>query len=143
MKMWDCLKFVETWGGLFLYGQFEGNIEQSLFEFLASLKNVLVRRYRLRDVPKAILKHIVAISRLELVLPSTEMGLFMHLTMHLLEDLSYWGTRFTSMMSFERSVVLLFCFILLVVSLDTFHEVSRNAYTLRPIYLQTCVNHCR
>ena len=95
-----CLQF-ECWGPLLTYDALPSEVEGPWLRFVASMRRILARDVVLADVPQIVERHIVALVQLERVLPPSELGAFLHLTLELALDMDCWPIRAISMMSFE------------------------------------------
>ena len=95
-----CSQF-ECWGPLFTYGTLPSEAEGPWLAFVASMRRILARDVELASVPGIVERHIAVLVDLERVLPPSELGCFMHLTLELALDMDMWPIRPISMMSFE------------------------------------------
>ena len=95
-----CLQF-ECWGPLLTYDALPSEVEGPWLRFVASMRRILARDVVLADVPQIVERHIVALVQLERVLPPSELGAFLHLTLELALDMDCWPIRAISLMSFE------------------------------------------
>ena len=95
-----CSQF-ECWGPLFTYGALPSEAEGPWLAFVASMRRILARDVELASVPGIVERHIAVLVDLERVLPPSELGCFLHLTLELALDMDMWPIRPISMMSFE------------------------------------------
>ena len=65
------------------------------------MRRILARDVELASVPGIVERHIAVLVDLERVLPPSELGCFLHLTLELALDMDMWPIRPISMMSFE------------------------------------------
>jgi hypothetical protein len=76
-------------------------VEGPWLAFVASMRRILARDVELASVPGIVERHIAVLVDLERVLPPSELGCFLHLTLELALDMDMWPIRPISMMSFE------------------------------------------
>ena len=104
LKIWDWMRFVEVWGGLYLYHlHLEHDVSTAVLGYLDALRLLLKRRLGPLDretMHMRVLEALVAMSRD--VWPDTEQGCFLHLCLELARDAKRWLPRKPNMLSKER-----------------------------------------
>ena len=104
LKIWDWMRFVEVWGGLYLYHlQLEPEVSTAVLGYLDALRLLLKRRLGPLDretMHMRVLEALVFMSRD--VWPDTEQGCFLHLCLELARDAKRWLPRKPNMLSKER-----------------------------------------
>ena len=104
LKIWDWMRFVEVWGGLYIYHlQLEPDVSKAVLGYLDALRLLLKRRLGPLDresMHTRVLEALVFMSRD--VWPDTEQGCFLHMCLELARDAKRWLPRKPNMLSKER-----------------------------------------
>ena len=104
LNIWDWMRFVEVWGGLYIYHlHLEPDVSTAVLGYLGALRLLLKRRLGPLDrevMHTRVLEALVLMGRD--VWPDTEQGCFLHMCLELARDAKRWLPRKPNMLSKER-----------------------------------------
>ena len=104
LKIYDWMRFVEVWGGLYTYRlDLQPDVSKAILDYLDALRLLLKRRLGPWDretMHARVLEALVGMSRS--VWPDTEQGCFLHLCLEIARDAKRWLPRKPNMLSKER-----------------------------------------
>ena len=104
LKIWDWMRFVEVWGGVYIYHlHLKPDVSKAILRYLDALRLLLSRRLGPLDregMHLRVLEALVYMSRD--VWPATEQGCFLHLCLEIARDATRWLPRKPNMLSKER-----------------------------------------
>ena len=104
LNIWDWMRFVEVWGGLYIYHlHLAPDVSTAVLGYLDALRLLLKRRLGPLDreiMHTRVLEALVLMSRDGW--PDTEQGCFLHMCLELARDAKRWLPRKPNMLSKER-----------------------------------------
>jgi hypothetical protein len=104
LKIWDWMRFVEVWGGVYIYQlKLEPDVSKAVLTYLDALRLLLKRSLGQKDrdaMHLQVVEALVGMSRS--VWPDTEQGCFLHLCTEIARDAKRWLPRKPNMLSKER-----------------------------------------
>jgi hypothetical protein len=110
LNIWDWMRFVEVWGGVYIYHLgLKPDVSQAILTYLDALRLLLKRSLGQKDrdtMHLQMMEALVGMSRS--VWPDTEQGCFLHLCTEIARDAKRWLPRKPNMLSKERCVLATF-----------------------------------